>query len=203
MVRRWKVEPGPGVELPITPMLDMAFQLLAFFVIFYHPSASEGQIQLSLPAGGEARAKAEMEVDPAALSDTDIEPPADLTVVIKTRQDGINDTFPSQYVVEGLQGSSTSMNTLKELGEYLQKEITRLRNERQEETKQLRAAAKAVGLTDDEKKRLKQVLDFPIKIKPAGKLRYAFVVEVMDASAKVGFTSFAFAPPPDMVAPAG
>ena len=36
------------VEVPITPMLDMAFQLLTFFVLTYHPSPAEGQFQMSL-----------------------------------------------------------------------------------------------------------------------------------------------------------
>jgi biopolymer transport protein ExbD len=36
-------------DLPITPMLDMSFQLLAFFVITFRPSPTEGQIALALP----------------------------------------------------------------------------------------------------------------------------------------------------------
>ena len=51
MVRRRKranvdyVEP----DLPITPMLDMSFQLLAFFIMTFQPSPTEGQILLTLP----------------------------------------------------------------------------------------------------------------------------------------------------------
>lgn len=42
--------PGGGVNLNIiiTPMLDMAFQLLAFFIMTYHPSALEGHIDGTL-----------------------------------------------------------------------------------------------------------------------------------------------------------
>ncbi|AWM41368.1 Biopolymer transport protein ExbD/TolR [Gemmata obscuriglobus] len=36
-------------ELPITPMLDMSFQLLAFFILTFKPAPTEGQIMLSLP----------------------------------------------------------------------------------------------------------------------------------------------------------
>jgi biopolymer transport protein ExbD len=32
----------------VTPMLDMAFQLLAFFIFTYHPSALEGQFPISM-----------------------------------------------------------------------------------------------------------------------------------------------------------
>jgi biopolymer transport protein ExbD len=40
-----RVEP----DLPITPMLDMSFQLLAFFLITFKPTATEVQFKLSLP----------------------------------------------------------------------------------------------------------------------------------------------------------
>ncbi|VTU00625.1 hypothetical protein, partial : Biopolymer transport protein ExbD/TolR OS=Isosphaera pallida (strain ATCC 43644 / DSM 9630 / IS1B) GN=Isop_2619 PE=3 SV=1: ExbD [Gemmataceae bacterium] len=37
-------------DLPITPMLDMSFQLLAFFILTFRPSPTEGQIPISLPS---------------------------------------------------------------------------------------------------------------------------------------------------------
>jgi len=36
-------------DLPITPMLDMSFQLLAFFIMTFHPTQTEGQIMVALP----------------------------------------------------------------------------------------------------------------------------------------------------------
>ncbi|VTS03934.1 biopolymer transport protein : Biopolymer transport protein ExbD/TolR OS=Isosphaera pallida (strain ATCC 43644 / DSM 9630 / IS1B) GN=Isop_2619 PE=3 SV=1: ExbD [Gemmata massiliana] len=36
-------------DLPITPMLDMSFQLLAFFIMTFKPAPTEGQIMLALP----------------------------------------------------------------------------------------------------------------------------------------------------------
>jgi biopolymer transport protein ExbD len=44
-------------DLPITPMLDMSFQLLAFFIMTFKPAPTEGQIALTLPkdeGGGSA-----------------------------------------------------------------------------------------------------------------------------------------------------
>lgn len=44
-------------ELPITPMLDMSFQLLAFFIMTFKPAPTEGQIAMTLPkeeGGGQA-----------------------------------------------------------------------------------------------------------------------------------------------------
>src|ERR1700733_5409431 len=36
-------------DLPITPMLDMSFQLMAFFIITFRPQPTEAQIMLALP----------------------------------------------------------------------------------------------------------------------------------------------------------
>src|SRR6185437_8376850 len=47
---RKQAEAPTGVSLPITPMLDMAFQLLMFFILTYNASAHEGQINVGLPA---------------------------------------------------------------------------------------------------------------------------------------------------------
>lgn len=44
-------------DLPITPMLDMSFQLMAFFIFTFRPAPTEGQIAMSLPkveGGGDA-----------------------------------------------------------------------------------------------------------------------------------------------------
>ena len=36
-------------DLPITPMLDMSFQLMAFFILTYRPAPTEAQLGLLLP----------------------------------------------------------------------------------------------------------------------------------------------------------
>src|SRR5690242_7601534 len=44
------------VEIQITPMLDMAFQLLTFFIMTYHPAPAEGQFSMNLlPASPQAK----------------------------------------------------------------------------------------------------------------------------------------------------
>src|SRR5947208_10641882 len=50
IVPRHKTQGSPGMNLSaiITPMLDMSFQILAFFIMTYHPSALEGHIPGSL-----------------------------------------------------------------------------------------------------------------------------------------------------------
>jgi biopolymer transport protein ExbD len=55
--RRAEAEPVQP-DLPITPMLDMSFQLMAFFIFTFRPAPTEGQIAMSLPKedGGPADA---------------------------------------------------------------------------------------------------------------------------------------------------
>lgn len=48
MSRRKVNRKSEGVEVPITPMLDMAFQLLTFFVLTYRPAPAEGQFFMTL-----------------------------------------------------------------------------------------------------------------------------------------------------------
>jgi biopolymer transport protein ExbD len=49
MVRKRKRRSQGEVELNLAAMLDMAFQLLAFFCLTYQPMPIEGQISLRLP----------------------------------------------------------------------------------------------------------------------------------------------------------
>ena len=58
---RDKGDPPVEVTLPITPMLDMSFQLLAFFVMtFQSANALEGQLDMYLPKSGTPQAKGGM-----------------------------------------------------------------------------------------------------------------------------------------------
>jgi biopolymer transport protein ExbD len=47
--KRKKRRPQSDVELNLAAMLDMAFQLLTFFILTFRPSPIEGQISLRLP----------------------------------------------------------------------------------------------------------------------------------------------------------
>jgi biopolymer transport protein ExbD len=168
MPRRRKKDPGPEVELPITPMLDMAFQLLTFFIFTYHPSALEGQMELSLPGAGDAKAQQAKDVDPDKISDPDIESPSQVTVIVKTQHDGINDGAISQLIVDGL--TKTTVNNLKELEDYLRK------------------LKSNDHLTDKES----------IRIQGDSVLRWACVIDVMDTCKRAGFTNVGFSPPADL-----
>ena len=68
------------VQLNLAAMLDMAFQLLAFFILTFRPSPVEGQLLLNLPpptpvtkvssAGGDGPAVPTSDVEPVLLSVT-------------------------------------------------------------------------------------------------------------------------------------
>jgi biopolymer transport protein ExbD len=47
--KKRKRHDADGVELNLTAMLDMAFQLLAFFVLTFKPAPLEGEISLRMP----------------------------------------------------------------------------------------------------------------------------------------------------------
>src|SRR4051812_37802053 len=58
------------VEIQITPMLDMAFQLLTFFILTYHPAPIEGQFAMNLlPASPSIKMDAAAPPDSNAKND--------------------------------------------------------------------------------------------------------------------------------------
>ena len=48
-MRHWRTHSDEGVELNLASMLDMAFQLLAFFILTFQPAPVEGGVALRLP----------------------------------------------------------------------------------------------------------------------------------------------------------
>ena len=72
MARRLTLAEDQGVQFPVTPMLDMAFQLLAFFVLTFQAPTAETRLDLYLPTtpvalpgalAGEARASVPKQFD--------------------------------------------------------------------------------------------------------------------------------------------
>ncbi len=58
------------VEIPITPMLDMAFQLLTFFIMTYRPAPTEGQFSMNLLPAQAATVMTKETPKDAAASDS-------------------------------------------------------------------------------------------------------------------------------------
>src|SRR5438094_10659785 len=86
MTRKKSEGGGGGVNLSyiITPFLDMSFQLLAFFIMTYHPSALEGHIDGKLLPPTLTAVKAPKPVEQMDLpSDSDPDLAETLLVQIK------------------------------------------------------------------------------------------------------------------------
>jgi biopolymer transport protein ExbD len=113
---RDKGDPPVEVTLPITPMLDMSFQLLAFFVMtFQSANALEGQLDMYLPKGGTPQAKKPEQVDLTKDSDADLEQQADISVVVSSQKGDIE----GLSIVE--KAKNTSVPDLKALKPALMK----------------------------------------------------------------------------------
>jgi biopolymer transport protein ExbD len=170
MTTRRKTEAGPEPTLPVTPMLDMAFQLLAFFVMTYHPSDLEGQMELSLPSEQVSKAQSAADVKDTAESDAkkDVDLPANLTVIARTQRDGANNGLLSGVSIEDASGPqqvdvSTGLDKLR-----------------------------------DELKKRRETVDNKdnLKIQADAKLKWEKVIAVMDVCTEAGFKNISFVPPP-------
>src|SRR5437879_2009892 len=105
MAHRKFDDPGFHFEIPVTPMLDFTFQLLFFFMIYYNPSALEGQIEMNLPAHAEPQTK---DNPPTLNSDSDVPNlAADLTVILRTQNDGSNNGLLKHISVKSRSGEET------------------------------------------------------------------------------------------------
>jgi hypothetical protein len=161
-------------------MLDMTFQLLFFFVFTFNPSSLEGQLDFMLPAQGDYKARDMAMVDPSK-SDTELELPADLTVVVRAPTEGNKGgigtiTVKQKETEHTLPQPGPGKAETDELSQYLAKVYKDLSNK------------------DD------------IKIEAESHIKYAKVIEVVDAcmgfmtdaeGKRTGFKRVGFAQPPD------
>jgi len=115
--KRENVESEVQLASVVTPMLDMSFQLLFFLILGFKPSnIEEGKLEFNLPASGEAKARAP--IDNPTPSDTELALPAQLTVHVRTVNDGINNGNISAILVKSTDGE-TSVPDLPRLEAYL------------------------------------------------------------------------------------
>lgn len=74
--RRFRPGPPDEVAFPVTPMLDMAFQLLAFFILTFRAPSGETHLDLDLPAAPvalPANAQKEARPRPVRNAEDDLE----------------------------------------------------------------------------------------------------------------------------------
>ena len=160
---RRKAEADAKIILPITPMLDMVFQLLFFFIMNFNPADLEGQMDMSLPSEDVKQAK-DKQTESKANPEKNLEPefPSDLTVQVRTQNgDGGNGSI-SAISVRGADGKEEPINGPDLLGglkKYLE--------------------AKRATVTFKES----------IKIRGENKLRIRYLMQVTDACKAAGYTN--------------
>jgi biopolymer transport protein ExbD len=146
--------PGPPDEVafPVTPMLDMAFQLLAFFILTFQAPSSETHLDLDLPATpaalpganrGEARPLPPQKVD----SDLETE------VFVRAEADDLGDLKLLRIGDAILQDMDTLGKRLKQYREALDGKSLRIRliaddDLRYEEAARVMTACSAAGVAE-------------------------------------------------------
>jgi biopolymer transport protein ExbD len=171
---RRPIKADDKISLPITPMLDMTFQLLFFFIMNFNPADLEGQMDMSLPSE-DIKANKDNKADSKATPDKTPEPefPSDLTVQVRTRNAEGIDGGISAIFVKGLDGKEDPIkgNDSSELLDGLQKYLK----------------DKQATLTHKES----------IKIRGDAHLRIKHLMKVMDVCKAAGFPNTSLIPPDD------
>jgi hypothetical protein len=172
MRRRRKPTEHFEPDLPITPMLDMSFQLLAFFIMTFKPAPTEGQIAMSLPPAEEGNENSSAPVDPFSVK------PAKFAVRVVPDEDG---AIAAMNIRE--EGAADPKG--RDIGADAQAFLR--------EAKTLYEADKA---RRDKIAASGQPAPPPPKLtlEIGDKLKQAFVVQLVDAGVQAGFTDIAPVP---------
>jgi biopolymer transport protein ExbD len=188
--RRFRDESPGEVPLPITPMLDMAFQLLAFFIMTYNPTDLEGQLDLALPSEAEKAAHKEADVKKESKADKEIEPefPSDLTITVRALQEGPYAGNVSAIFVRNISGTETPIAEVRKAVDS---------KRRLEDAQE---AALLNGL-DAYLKTAKETVSNKeaVKVQAASRLKVRNVLRIMDVCRRNGFSKISFLPPEDFV----
>jgi biopolymer transport protein ExbD len=101
------------IEIPITPMLDMAFQLLTFFILTYHPAPTEGQFSMNLLPAQPAVAM-DAPASDAAASNNDL--PAGLKTLPTTLRASADGTLAKvtlgENEIDGMEAFTKELNAI-------------------------------------------------------------------------------------------
>jgi biopolymer transport protein ExbD len=171
MSRKKEEEHQPKPQMPVTPMLDMAFQLLSFFILTFHPDAQfEVEMDLALPAKESSKAQDPSMIDPTVAANPNIDPDELLDVpmiVAKAANDPANAGTISSLSIEHL-GNPRTVHDIDDLVKTLKSD-------------EFKAA------------------DFKgaIRVRGDPKLKWSAVVKIVDSCHAAGFTRVGFASPND------
>jgi biopolymer transport protein ExbD len=116
LAHKKKKKAAEEISIPITPMLDMAFQLLTFFILTYHPMPAEGQFVMNLmPASPATDFRAQ---SPAETSATNPDIPAALrtlpTILRAGEAGSIGRVTLGEIDVEGMEALKRELKAILE-----------------------------------------------------------------------------------------
>ncbi len=118
--RSFRPEPADEVFIPVAPMLDMAFQLLAFFIMTFKPPTAEMHVDLYLPVAAVAMPK---QADGRAQADSArIESELENDLLIRAEADELGD-------LKSLRLSEVSIPDADALGDRLRRYARTLGNQ--------------------------------------------------------------------------
>jgi biopolymer transport protein ExbD len=169
-----RTNPAPEVTLPVTPMLDMTFQLLFFFLATFNPSsAREGQMALILPSKRDGNAPGPLnQVERARFEE--VEETTVVTVRLRGYKDPVNRGLISEMTVNTDHGDDVELN-----GSSDQRSV------------KLRHCLE--GFKPDEKRVVPTV-----RVVAESDIRWSQVMNVMDVCRRVGYR-VRFTNPVDLV----
>jgi biopolymer transport protein ExbD len=154
-------------DLPITPMLDMSFQLLAFFIMSFKPMPTEGQISVNLPPAPKK------EGGGVALEVEKKEPPTKYVARVEATKNG---QIANITVFEEDSGDAKGKAFGSDVREFLAECVRIIEKERKKQAEN--PAKPAPKLT----------------LEIADPLLQAHVMSVFDAAVQAGFTDVAPVP---------
>ena len=180
---------GVNLGLIITPMLDMSFQILAFFIMTYHPSAMEGHIPGSLVPPDDVAKKSKdtvaNPVDNLSVPEDLLDPSLNEAITIKVKS--VPKAQEEGTRIEGSPDQIQIKSTLETEWETVAQDVGKNVTDKQA-MKDLEARLKEMVKKGSTKANLKIAAD--------GDLRQQYVMMVYDTCKKAGFDKIHFVPPP-------
>jgi biopolymer transport protein ExbD len=169
-----RTDTADEVQLPITPFLDMAFQLMFFFLATFNPpSIKEGQVDLSLASSKEAAPKPELQDPKADPRDERPDIHEDLTINLRGYKDVRNRGLISAVSVTTNAGNEELQGSIEERDNQLRQRLLALRP--------MGSASRAPM----------------VRLSAESEIRWSQVVQILDICRGAGF-SISFSNPPDL-----
>lgn len=172
---------GVALGMIITPMLDMSFQILAFFIMTYHPSALEGHINGNLvpPSKSAVKGKENNQVVDNLLPDSDPELEDTLQVTVKSVPKGESerkrvDGEPTMIYVKKKEDSDAGL--VADSDEDLEVSLKKLREK-------LKGSLTGGAMKGN------------IRLDCEGDLKHQYVMRIYDVCKQAGFQNVSFVAP--------